>query len=165
MELEPWAEAVDETGATYAENAILKAEAAAAATGLPALGDDSGLEVAALGGEPGLLSRRLGATQAERHQVLWRRLEGVPPPWWATFVAVLALVVPGRRPNLFEGRADGELLPAERGDGGFGYDPVFLVPERGLTFAEMDPAEKQQFSHRGLAAAALVKSGVLSSIA
>jgi XTP/dITP diphosphohydrolase len=78
---------------------------------------------------------------------------------------VLALVAPGRPPSLFEGRAEGELLPAERGAGGFGYDPLFLVPERGLTFAEMGRAEKRRFSHRGLAAAALVRSGVLSSIA
>lgn len=160
----PWTEAVDETGASYAENAILKAEAAAAATGRPALGDDSGLEVAALGGEPGLRSRRLAATQAERHQALWRRLDGVPPPWRATFVAVLALAVPGRRPALFEGRAEGQLLPAGRGGGGFGYDPVFLVPERGLTFAEMGRAEKHRFSHRGRAAAALIRSGALAGI-
>jgi XTP/dITP diphosphohydrolase len=160
----PWTEEVEETGSTYAENAILKAEAATRATGLPALGDDSGLEVAALGGEPGLHSRRVAATQAARNQALWRRLDAVPRPWRATFVAVLALTVPGRPPRLFEGRAEGELLPEERGHGGFGYDPVFLVPEPGLTFAEMDRAQKHRLSHRGRAAAALVESGVLSSI-
>ena len=160
----PWTEEVEETGASYAENAILKAEAGARATGSATLGDDSGLEVAALGGAPGLHSKRVGATQAERNQALWQRLASVPEPWPATFVAVLALAVPGRAPRLFEGRAEGQLLPAARGEGGFGYDPVFLVPERGLTFAELDRAEKHRLSHRGRAAAALVESGVLASI-
>lgn len=153
-----------ETGATYAENALLKAQAASAATGLPALADDSGLELAALAGEPGLHSKRVGATQAERNRELWRRLAATPRPWRATFVAVIALAVPGRAPAVFEGRVDGELLPAERGAGGFGYDPVFLVPELGLTFAEMERGEKHRRSHRGQAAEALIGSGALSSI-
>ena len=159
-----WTEEVEETGASYAENAILKAEAAARATGSPALGDDSGLEVTALGGAPGLHSKRLAGTQPERNEALWRRLAGVPRPWAATFVAVLALAIPGRPPRLFEGRADGELLPAARGEGGFGYDPLFLVPALGLTFAELDRSEKHRLSHRGRAAAALVASGVLNAI-
>ncbi|MEP7105433.1 MAG: RdgB/HAM1 family non-canonical purine NTP pyrophosphatase [Chloroflexota bacterium] len=164
LELVAWTEEVEESGASYAENAILKAEAAARATGSPALGDDSGLEVAALGGAPGLHSKRVGATQAERNQALWQRLAGVPRPWPATFVAVLALAVPGRPPRLFVGRAEGEVLPAAPGEGGFGYDPVFLVPELGLTFAQLGRSEKHRLSHRGRAAAALVESGVLSSI-
>jgi XTP/dITP diphosphohydrolase len=159
-----WGAEVEETGATYAENAVLKAEAASAATGLPAIADDSGIEVEALGGEPGLHSRRLGATQADRNAELWRRLSGTPRPWRATFVAVIALAVPGRPAAIFEGRVDGELLPAERGAGGFGYDPLFLVPEIGVTFAEMGREEKHRRSHRGRAAAALLASGALSSI-
>src|SRR5205814_3473752 len=91
VDLEEWGGEVEETGATYAENAALKAVAASTATGLPALGDDSGLEVEALGGEPGLHSRRLGPTQAARNAELWRRLAAVPRPWRARFVAVLAL--------------------------------------------------------------------------
>ena len=102
---------MEETGATYAENAALKAVAASTATGLPALGDDSGLEVEALGGEPGLHSRRLGPTQAARNAELWRRLAAVPRPWRARFVAVLALARPAAVPvDYFEGRVEGELL-------------------------------------------------------
>ncbi len=160
----PWDGEVEEIGASYAENAQLKAEAAAAATGLPAIGDDSGLEVEALGGEPGLHSKRLGATQAERNAELLRRLAAKPRPWRASFVAVIALAVPGRPTAVFEGRVDGEMLAAERGAGGFGYDPVFLVPEVGKTFAEMGRVEKHRRSHRGRAAEALVRSGALSSI-
>ncbi len=157
---------MEETGATYAENAALKAVAAGLATGLPALGDDSGLEVEALGGEPGLHSRRLGPNQAARDATLWRRLAEVPRPWKASFVAVLALAPGGGRPlEFFEGRVEGELLPKARGSGGFGYDPIFLLPELGLTFAELEPAQKHDWSHRGRAARALLASGVLSSIA
>ena len=152
---------MQETGATYAENAALKAEAAWRSTGLPALGDDSGLEVEALGGEPGLHSRRLGPTQAIRNARLWRRLAGLPRPWKARFVAVLALT-PG--PRFFEGSVSGELLPEARGSGGFGYDPIFLLPELGRTFAELSAEEKDAWSHRGRAARALLESGALSSI-
>ena len=152
---------MEETGATYAANAALKAEAAWRATGLPALGDDSGVEVEALGGEPGLHSRRLAPTQAERNAELWRRLASVPRPWRARFVAVLALA-PG--PRFFEGSVSGELLPEARGSGGFGYDPIFLLPALGRTFAELSAEEKHAWSHRGRAARALLESGVLSSI-
>lgn len=156
---------MEETGTTYAENAALKAVAASTATGLPALGDDSGLEVEALGGEPGLHSRRLGPTQAARNAELWRRLAAVPRPWRARFVAVLALARPAAVPvDYFEGRVEGELLPEPRGRGGFGYDPIFLLPDLGRTFAEFSPAEKHRWSHRGRAAQALLASGVLSSI-
>jgi XTP/dITP diphosphohydrolase len=164
LELVPWDREVEETGGSYAQNAQLKAEAAAAATGLAAIGDDSGLELEALGGEPGLHSKRLGATQAERNAELWRRLAASPRPWRATFVAVIALAVPGRPTASFEGRVAGELLPAERGAGGFGYDPVFLVPEVGLTFAEMGRQQKHRRGHRGRAVEALLRSGALSSI-
>ena len=153
-----------ETGATYAENAILKAAAAAEATGLPALGDDSGLEVAALAGEPGLHSRRLGRTQAARNAELWRRLASLPRPWRARFVAVLALARPGQAPAVYRGQVEGELLPEARGSGGFGYDPIFYLPDLGRTFAELEPAQKDRWSHRGRAARALLESGALSSL-
>jgi len=154
---------VPEDADTYEGNAALKAEAAAAATGLPALGDDSGLEVAALDGFPGVHSARIAPTQPERERLLFDRLAGVPRPWRARFVCVLALAVPGRPTRFFTGSADGEVVE-RRGAGGFGYDPVFLVPELGRTFGELPPAEKDQRSHRGAAAAALLDSGVLAEL-
>src|SRR5215471_1100055 len=152
---------VPEDADTYEGNAAVKAEAAAAATGLPALGDDSGLEVAALDGFPGLHSARIAPTQAERERVLFERLAGKPRPWHARFVCVLALAVPGRTTRFFSGRAEGEVVE-RRGVGGFGYDPVFLVPELGRTFAELaSSGEKDRWSHRAAAVAALLESGVL----
>jgi XTP/dITP diphosphohydrolase len=146
---------------TYEGNAAIKAEAAAAATGLPALGDDSGLEVAALHGFPGVHSARIAPTQGERERQLFARLAGVPRPWHARFVCVLALAVPGRPTRFFEGEREGEVVE-RRGTGGFGYDPVFLVPELGRTFGELTAAEKHGWSHRGAAAAALLDSGALA---
>ncbi|TME65926.1 MAG: non-canonical purine NTP pyrophosphatase, partial [Chloroflexi bacterium] len=99
---------VDEVGESYADNARLKAEAAVSRSGLPALGDDSGLEVDALGGLPGIRSARLGPTQKERTAELLRRLEGVPRPWTARFVCVVALAVPGQHARFFEGECRGE---------------------------------------------------------
>jgi XTP/dITP diphosphohydrolase len=152
-------EVVEDAG-TYEGNAALKAEAAAAASGLPALGDDSGLEVAALGGFPGPHSARVAPTQPERERVLFERLEGVPRPWQARFVCVLALAEPGQPTRFFTGVAEGEVVERRDG-GGFGYDPVFLVPEVGRTFSEMAPDEKQRWSHRGAAVRALLASGAL----
>jgi XTP/dITP diphosphohydrolase len=156
---------VDETGKTYAENATLKAEAAAARTGLPAIGDDSGVEVEALDGFPGIRSARLGPTQKERTAELLRRLEGVPRPWNARFVSVIALAVPGEKTRLFEGEVRGEIVPEWRGTAGFGYDPIFLVPGTGKTFGEMPPEEKRKYSHRARAARALLESGVIQALA
>ena len=155
---------VEEVGETYAENARLKAEAALARSGLPSLGDDSGLEVDALDGFPGIKSARLGATQKERTAELLHRLEGVPRPWNARFVCVIALAMPGRETRFFEGECRGEVVPEWRGEAGFGYDPIFLVPGTGRTFGEMAPDEKRKYSHRAAAARVLVESGVLSDL-
>ena len=155
---------VDEVGESYADNARLKAEAAVSKSGLPALGDDSGLEVDALGGFPGIRSARLGPTQEERTAELLRRLEGVPRPWTARFVCVIALAVPGQDARFFEGECRGEVVPEWRGEAGFGYDPIFLVPGTGKTFGEMPPEEKRKYSHRAAAARALLESGALQSL-
>ena len=151
---------VKEVGADYLSNALLKARAATAATGQPSLGDDSGLELYALGGYPGLRSARIAASQPERTELLLRRLADHPRPWRARFVCALALAWPDGLEKTFVGLAEGEVIPA-RGGGGFGYDPVFLVPELGQTFAEMGRAEKHRHSHRGAAVRALVESGAL----
>ncbi|HXN91357.1 MAG TPA: RdgB/HAM1 family non-canonical purine NTP pyrophosphatase [Candidatus Sulfotelmatobacter sp.] len=155
---------VDEVGETYADNARLKAEVALTRSDLPSLGDDSGLEVEAIGGFPGIRSARLGPTQQERTSELLRRLEGVPRPWNARFICVIALAVPGGETQLFEGECRGEVVPEWRGEAGFGYDPIFLVPGTGKTFGEMPPEEKRKYSHRAAAARALLVSGALQRL-
>ena len=155
---------IDEVGESYSENARLKAEAALAKSGLPSLGDDSGLEVEALDGFPGIRSARLGPTQEERTAELLRRLEGVPRPWNARFVCVIALAMPGRDTRFFEGECRGEVVPEWRGEAGFGYDPIFLVPGTSKTFGEMPPQEKRKYSHRAAAARALLESAALSEL-
>jgi XTP/dITP diphosphohydrolase len=155
---------VDEVGGTYAENAQMKAEAAAKQSGLPSLGDDSGIEVEALGGFPGVKSARISPSQNERIAELLRRLEGVPRPWMARFVCVIALAAPGKETQFFEGECRGEVIPETRGEAGFGYDPIFLVPGTARTFGEMLPEEKRKYSHRAAAAQAVLKSGALKSI-
>jgi XTP/dITP diphosphohydrolase len=155
---------VEEVGETYPENARLKAEGAVARSGLPALGDDSGVEVEALGGFPGIKSARLGPTQEERTEELLRRLKGHPRPWNARFVCVVALANPGHPTQFFEGECRGEIVPEWRGQAGFGYDPVFLVPGTGKTFGEMPPDEKQLYSHRARAVRALLESGALERL-
>jgi XTP/dITP diphosphohydrolase len=155
---------VAEVGQTYADNARLKAETACSRSGLPALGDDSGVEVEALGGFPGLRSARLGPTQQERTAELLRRLEDKPRPWNARFVCVVALAALGQTTQFFEGECRGEIVPEWRGQAGFGYDPVFLVPGTGKTFGEMAPEEKRLYSHRARAARALVQSGALERL-
>lgn len=197
---------VDETGVTFVENAILKAEAFARASGLPALADDSGLEVDALGGQPGVHSRRYAGpdvTDSDRIQLLLRNLREVPASSrTARFRCVMALaspVTPGpdcstreepgsdpqappadrsrcqeaptARPahqgisaapsrgqvaliGTVDGTCEGRIAFAPWGEGGFGYDPVFLLPERGLTMAQLTAAEKNTVSHRGRAGAA-----------
>jgi XTP/dITP diphosphohydrolase len=154
FELVAFDSGVEEVGETYAENARLKAETAAERSGLPSLGDDSGVEVEELGGFPGLRSARLGPTQQERTAELLRRLEDKPRPWNARFVCVLALAAPGHDTQFFEGECRGEILPEWRGEAGFGYDPIFLVPGTGKTFGEMAPEEKRLYSHRARAARA-----------
>ncbi len=149
--------AVEETGTSYAENARIKAVACAAQSGLVTLADDSGLEVDALGGEPGIYSARYagdGATDAERVAFLLRKLEGVPAERrGARFVCVIAIASPDGDVTYCRGECPGMIAAAPRGGGGFGYDPAFLLPDRGLTMAELPPGEKDRVSHRGRAAA------------
>ena len=148
---------VEEDGSTYAENASKKAKLFAQASGLLSLADDSGLEVEALGGAPGLYSARYspkaGATDADRREFLLQNLRAAqaPPPWEARFHATLALAMPGGRVELAEGFCSGEIITEERGTGGFGYDPIFLLPELGLTMAELGREAKNRLSHRGRA--------------
>jgi XTP/dITP diphosphohydrolase len=158
LELIPYDPGVEEVGETYAENARLKAEAARDARSLPAIGDDSGVEVDVLGGFPGIRSARIGPTQKERTQALLDLLQGHPRPWLARFTCTIALAAPGRPTEFFEGECRGEIIPEWRGQAGFGYDPVFLVPEARRTFGEMSPEEKAQYSHRARAARAMVAS-------
>ncbi|HEY6875745.1 MAG TPA: RdgB/HAM1 family non-canonical purine NTP pyrophosphatase [Candidatus Dormibacteraeota bacterium] len=155
---------VEETGETYAENARLKASMASTASGLPALGDDSGLEVDVLDGFPGIRSARLGPTQQERTAALLERLRGRARPWTGRFVCTLALAVPGRTIDIFEGECRGEVVPEWRGEAGFGYDPIFLVPGTGKTFGEMPAEEKRKYSHRANAVRSLLGSGALDRL-
>ena len=150
---------VDETGSTFAENARLKALAVARWSGEWALADDSGLEVDALGGRPGVLSSRYagsGATDAERNARLLAELADVPDAArTARFRCVIALAAPDGRVWMREGACEGRIARAPRGSHGFGYDPVFLLPERGLTMAELPPEEKSRISHRARALSAM----------
>lgn len=148
---------VVEDGATLAENSLKKARALCEATGLPAVADDTGLEVDALDGAPGVFSSRFAGpdvTYEENVQELLRRMKGVPgPKRTARFRCVIALVEPSGAEILVEGICEGMILDAPRGVGGFGYDPVFLIPSRDRTFAELSVEEKNEISHRGLAMA------------
>lgn len=147
-----------ETAPDFRGNALAKARFVAGATGLPALADDSGLEVDALGGRPGVYSARYagpGATDADNWRKLLSELEGVPAPErTARFRCAVAYVEPGGVEVVFEGKLEGEIGTEARGEGGFGYDPVFLLPERGLTTAELSSEEKHAVSHRAAAARA-----------
>jgi len=155
-----------ETGSTYMENAAIKALAFAQASGLPALADDSGLEVAALAGAPGLHSARYspkpGATDADRRAYLLEQLRPLPQPWPARFCATVCLAWPDGRTAFAEGECVGEITPTERGDGGFGYDAIFVVAGTGLTMAELSFEHKNQLSHRARAVQAM--SAQLSAI-
>ena len=148
---------VVEDGHTYAENATKKALAFAQASGLVSLADDSGLEVDALDGAPGLHSARYGSpgtgklSDAERRAHLIRNLQGKPRPWTARFHATIAVAIPNGEIQLAEGFCEGEIIPEERGTGGFGYDPIFLLPELGKTMAELSMEEKNRLSHRARA--------------
>ncbi|HEX2697033.1 MAG TPA: RdgB/HAM1 family non-canonical purine NTP pyrophosphatase [Anaerolineales bacterium] len=146
---------VEEDGKTYAENASKKAIAFAQASGLISLADDSGLEVDALHGAPGLYSARYsqkpGAKDADRRAYLLQNLRGKPRPWTAHFRATIAIAPPGGKVKFAEGRCEGEIIPEERGTGGFGYDRIFFIPEVGSTMAELDMDEKNRLSHRARA--------------
>jgi XTP/dITP diphosphohydrolase len=148
-----------ETGVTFADNARLKAHAAAQASGLPALADDSGLEAHGLRGAPGVRSARWAGPERDFAKAMARVRDELGRRFGAferadrsaAFVAVLCLAWPDRHEELAEGRVEGELVDPPRGSGGFGYDPMF-VPEGGAqTFGEMAPAEKQRQSHRARA--------------
>jgi XTP/dITP diphosphohydrolase len=149
---------VEETGTTFAENALLKATAYAQATNMLALADDSGLEIDALGGAPGVYSARFGgreATYKERFRLIYERLRDVAPSeYTARFRCALALAEPSGYVRVVEGTIEGVIAESAHGENGFGYDPIFLVPESGKTTAEMAPEEKNRISHRGRAAEA-----------
>lgn len=188
---------VVEDGAAYAENAAKKALAFAQASGLVSLADDSGLEVDALDGAPGLHSARYGShlslaqnsqdlggaaggrlSDGERRKYLLAKLQSFPRPWTARFHATIAIATPeeiwnqtARRLNLqeqaprlqiFVGICEGEIIPEERGTGGFGYDPIFLLPELGKTMAELSMDEKNRLSHR--ARAVMKAKGMLKEL-
>ncbi len=146
---------VEEDGTTYAENAIKKAVAFANVSGLTSLADDSGLEVDALNGAPGLYSARYspkpGANDADRRAYLLENLKDKSRPWKAHFHATIAIARTSGEVDLAEGDCHGEVIPEERGTGGFGYDAIFLLPELGKTTAELDMQHKNRLSHRARA--------------
>lgn len=146
---------VDESGHTYAENASLKAEAFFKASGLITLSDDTGLEVDALNGRPGVHSARYvdkpGATDADRRTKLLYELKEFPRPWTAHFHCTVAVVAPKMEPRLFEGDLFGEIVPEESGEYGFGYDRLCYVSEMGKTLAACVMEEKNRISHRAKA--------------
>ncbi len=150
---------VEETGDTYLENAVLKARAVAGALGLPALADDSGIEVDALGGGPGPRSARYageGATDQRNLAELIRAVAGVPPSGrTARYRCVAALAHPGGAEVSAEGVCEGTLIAKPRGSGGFGYDPIFVPAGWDLTMAELTADQKDRISHRGRAIRAL----------
>lgn len=150
----------EETGLTFVENALIKARHAARASGLPALADDSGLAVDALGGAPGIYSARYagGAGDAANNAKLLEALKDVPDAErGAQFICALALLRHAEDPIplICEGAWEGRILHAARGEHGFGYDPLFWVPERDCSSAELSPQEKNQLSHRARAMALL----------
>jgi XTP/dITP diphosphohydrolase len=162
-ELEPLPDEVElppETGETFADNALIKARAAAAATGRPVVADDSGIEAAALGGRPGVRSARYAGEDATDEENLGKLLREVPPEGdtRVAYACVLAFVE-GDTELLAEGRCEGTLTHEPRGSGGFGYDPAFVPADYadGRTMAELAPEEKDAISHRGRAARALAE--------
>ena len=147
---------VAEVGKSFEENAVLKAATLALKSGLLTLADDSGLEVEALGGEPGVLSARYAgenASDSDRLNYLLNKLKGVPErERTARFRCVIAIASPDSRVEVCSGACRGIIATAPRGYNGFGYDPVFCVPELGKTIAELPPEEKNRISHRARAA-------------
>ena len=147
---------VDENGTTFEENALIKAKAFAEASGMITMADDSGLEVACLNGEPGIYSARYcpkpGADDKDRRDYLLERIRqcGAERPWKARFVCEIAIVIPDSgRTLMAAGYCEGEIIPEERGNSGFGYDPIFYKTDKGKTLAEMTEEEKNSVSHRG----------------
>lgn len=151
---------VEEHGSTYDENASLKAVALVQASGVITLADDSGLEVDALGGLPGLRSARfsplVNATDADRRVYLLSKLQVHPRPWTAYFHCSVAIATPQGEVYFSQGDCPGEIIPDERGSNGFGYDPIFFIPEAGLTMAELEMPDKNRLSHRARAIKAAI---------
>jgi len=155
----PGAPEPEEDGDTFEDNAIIKAKSALAYTGLASLADDSGLMVEALDGRPGVYSARFagdGAGDAANNALLLKELDGVPPAKrGAKFVSAVALAIPEREVRVFRGETHGVVLDALRGTNGFGYDPLFLSGDLGVTFAEAASEAKNKISHRARAMSAL----------
>jgi XTP/dITP diphosphohydrolase len=154
--LEPLPDGVElppETGATFADNALIKARAAAEATGAPAIADDSGIEAEAIGGRPGVRSARYAGEHATDGENLDKLRAEVPPGSGLRYVCAVAYVEPGREPRTVERTCEGRMAAAPRGRHGFGYDPVFLPADGDgeRTMAELSDAEKDRISHRGRA--------------
>jgi len=151
---------INETGLTYQENAWIKAAAFYKASGIPSLSDDSGLEVDALNGAPGLHSARFStepdAKDKDRRLLLLQRLAPHQRPWSARFVCCVVLAVSLHERVIAEGQCRGEIIPEERGSNGFGYDPVFFIPTMKKTMAELSMDEKNAVSHRALAVRELI---------
>jgi XTP/dITP diphosphohydrolase len=164
-------EDVVEDGETFADNALLKARTYADISGLLTLADDSGLEVDALGGAPGVYSARYGgetSSDEDRYNLLLHNLRSATAgERTARFICVIALAWPGGRAKMFEGSIEGRITREPRGMHGFGYDPVFLVPEYGRTMAQLLPEVKNRISHRARAAAKLlpVLAGIVAQAA
>jgi XTP/dITP diphosphohydrolase len=148
-----------ETGDSYAANARLKAKAYCEASGLVTLSDDSGLEVDALFGTPGIFSARFSpkenATDRDRRIYLLEKLQSCPQPWTAHFHCTAVMAIPGDIFIETNGSVQGIIIPEERGTGGFGYDPIFYVPEFDKTMAELEPSVKNTISHRARALSAM----------
>ncbi len=151
---------VEESGETYADNAALKAVAYARASRMLTLADDSGLEVDVLGGLPGIKSARFsskpGAKDSDRRESLLQKLTSYPRPWIARFRCTVAIAIPSGELYFAEGVCPGEVIPEERGSGGFGYDPIFWLPTIRKTMAELSMEEKNRFSHRAMAVHAAI---------
>jgi XTP/dITP diphosphohydrolase len=155
--LPPGAASPAETGETYAENALIKARAAARATGRDAIADDSGIEAEALDGRPGVRTARFAGPHATDGENLDKLHREAPAGSRARYVCVVAHVTPDGTENVFYGRCHGTLAPEPRGEGGFGYDPIFVPDEApGRTMAELSDSAKDAISHRGHAARALL---------
>lgn len=153
-------QAPEETGLSFVENAIIKARYACEKTGLPAIADDSGLEVDALGGEPGIYSARYAGPEADdaaNNALLLQKLKGTQQPLTARFQCLLTFMRQAKdsTPAICQGTWHGHITTEPRGGNGFGYDPLFLVPDLGLTSAELEPSHKNRISHRAQALHAL----------
>lgn len=146
---------VIENGISFEENALIKAKAYEKASGILTIADDSGLQVDCLNGAPGIFSARYspktGATDKDRRDFLLQNLQEKPRPWIARFYCAVAVIIPNSEPKFFHGTCEGEIIPEERGTGGFGYDPIFFVQNFKQTLAEMTSEGKNDISHRGKA--------------